>query len=350
MPRKVRATTNPYGVGHNWIQLRFNLFNWPKPGVVLGELIQGAVNEKTGLKEPARRAIHSDLKENRLLIHADPDYLARVSQSARNESERKAWVEGSWDITAGGMFDDIWAELRETIVLKEFDIPPQWPIFRALDWGSSKPFSVGYYAVSDGTDLVLRDGHVRATVRGDYFRVGEVYGWTGQPNEGLRLPVAEISKRIIEYELKRGWRDTATGKSRVKRGPADTGIFDNDNNVCIADDFEKPVQINGVNYPGIYWERADKGPGSREQGWEQLRKRLQATKRPPNGYREIPGLFIVEEDNSRINHWTRTVPGLPRDEKKIDDVDTDAEDHVGDECRYALRFEGRWFVKPFRRI
>ena len=32
MPRKVRATTNPYGVGHNWIQLRFNLFNWPQPG------------------------------------------------------------------------------------------------------------------------------------------------------------------------------------------------------------------------------------------------------------------------------------------------------------------------------
>ena len=344
MPRKVRSTTNPYGVGHNWIQLRFNLFNWPQPGVILGPRIVGGINEKTGLKEPSRRAIHNDLSENKLLMRTDPDYLARVSKSARNESERKAWVMGSWDITAGGMFDDIWAELKDTIVMPEFDIPDWWPIFRAYDHGSSAPFSVGYYAVSDGTDLVLRNGKVRATVRGDMFRVGEIYGWTGQANEGLRLPVAEIAKRIIEYEIKRGWRSSATGKSKIKRGPADTGIFDDVNGNCDARDFEKQVLIGVQKYPGIIWEKADKGPNSREQGWEQIRKRLSATKRPPGGYREIPGLFIMTEDNTRINHWIRTVPGLPRDEKKIDDVSHDlkVEDHVGDECRYALRFERNW--------
>jgi hypothetical protein len=32
---------------------------------------------------------------------------------------------------------------------------------------------------------------------------------------------------------------------------------------------------------------------------------------------------------------------LPRDELKIDDVDSDAEDHNGDETRYMLRFEPR---------
>jgi hypothetical protein len=341
MPRKVRATTNPYGVGHNWIQLRFNLFNWPQPGVILGPRIIGTINEKTGLKDPPRRAVHNDLSENKLLMQMDPDYLARVSQSARNESERKAWVLGSWDITAGGMFDDIWAELKDTIIIPEFDIPPQWPIFRAYDHGSSKPFSVGYYAVSDGCDLTLRGGKVRSTVRGDLFRVGEIYGWTGQPNEGLRLPVAEIARRIVEYEIKREWRDPVTGKSKIKRGPADTGIFDDVNGVCIAVDFEHPVLIDNKNLPGIIWEKADKGPGSREQGWEQIRKRMQAAKRPPNGYREIPGLFIMQE-TGKINQWIRTVPGLPRDEKKIDDVDTEAEDHVGDECRYALRFERNW--------
>jgi len=351
IPRKVRATTNPYGVGHNWIQTRFKLQQWPRKDkdgkvVILGERIVGDRDPKTNLLYPPRRAIHNDLAENKILMHTDPDYLARVSQSARNESERRAWVEGSWDITAGGMFDDIWSELMDIIVMDEFDIPVHWPIFRAYDHGSSKPWSVGYYAASDGTDLPLRNGKVRSTVRGDLFRVGEIYGWTGQDNEGLRLPVAEIAKRIVEYEIKRGWRDATTGKSKIKRGPADTGIFDDVNGVCIANDFEKPVMVQGRNLPGIVWEKADKGPGSREQGWEQIRKRLTATKRPPNGYREIPGLFIMKEANARgvpvLNHWIRTVPGLPRDEKKIDDVDTEAEDHVGDETRYALRFERNW--------
>ena len=36
-----------------------------------------------------------------------------------------------------------------------------------------------------------------------------------------------------------------------------------------------------IKHRGVVWERADKGPGSREQGWEQIRKRLKATKRPP---------------------------------------------------------------------
>ena len=33
--------------------------------------------------------------------------------------------------------------------------------------------------------------------------------------------------------------------------------------------------------------------------------------------------------------WLRTVPMLPRDEDNWDDVDTDAEDHHGDQSRYA---------------
>jgi hypothetical protein len=62
-----------------------------------------------------------------------------------------------------------------------------------------------------------------------------------------------------------------------------------------------------------------------------------ATKRPPSGYREIPGLFISAE----CEHWLRCVPVLPRDEDDLDDVDDESEDHNGDETRYMLRFEPR---------
>jgi hypothetical protein len=344
MPRKIRATTNPYGVGHNWVKARWRLPingemgpNGTRPCV--GPIIAGEVDEE-GNKEPPRRAIHGYLDENQLLLHADPEYKGRIAAAARNASEKAAWLEGSWDIVAGGMFDDIWYEFRETIVMEPFDIPAGWKIYRAYDHGSSKPFSVGWYAVSDGTDFKLRDGRVRSTVRGDMFRFKEWYGWRGVANEGSRMLVADISKGIIEREIKWGLRAADASWTRVSRGPADSSIFDDNTNgsdVSIATDFEKPVTINGVKHRGIFWERADKGPGSREQGWEQIRKRLKATKRPPGGFREIPGLFITNE----CQQWLRCVPVLPRDETKIDDVDDEAEDHNGDETRYMLRFEIR---------
>jgi hypothetical protein len=336
MPRKIRATTNPYGVGHNWVKSRYRL---PvPPGHVLGPVIDDAVDEH-GNKEPPRRAIHGHLDENQLLLHADPDYKARIRAAARNASELAAWMDGSWDIVAGGMFDDIWYEYRDYVIVQPFEVPAGWRIYRAYDHGSSKPFSVGWYAMSDGTDLKLADGKVRATVRGDLFRINEWYGWRGQANEGSRMLVPDIARGIIEREIKWGLRDPNGQWCKVRRGPADTQIFDdvNDNNATIANDFAKPVMLGSVRHKGIFWERADKGPGSRKQGWEQIRKRMKATKRPEGGYRETPGLFIT----SNCQHWLRCVPVLPRDEKDIDDVDDESEDHNGDETRYMLRFEPR---------
>ena len=55
------------------------------------------------------------------------------------------------------------------------------------------------------------------------------------------------------------------------------------------------------------------------------------------GPRELPGLFVFE---GRCPQFLRTVLSLPRDEKDLDDVDSSAEDHVGDEMRYRVRSMG----------
>jgi hypothetical protein len=333
MPRKVRSTTNPYGVGHNWVKMRFQL---PvPPGHILGKVIDDAVDEK-GNKEPPRRAIHGYLDENKLLLHADPDYKQRIRAAARNSAELAAWMDGNWDIVAGGMFDDIWYEHRKSIVVDPFTVPGNWKIFRAYDHGSSKPFSVGWFAESDGSDVKLSNGKTRATVRGDLFMIHEWYGWRGQPNEGVRLTIDAIARGIIEREILWGLRDPNGKWRRVRPGPADSAIFDpgdDGDQTSIADDFAKSQTINGIKHKGIRWERADKGPGSRKQGWEQIRKRLAATSRPKNGFRETPGLFIV----SHCTQWLRTVPVMPRDDLDIDDVDDDSEDHAGDMTRYMVR-------------
>jgi hypothetical protein len=332
IPKRVRATTNPSGRGHNWVQARYNLYNWPEVVgkddrgdiyKIAGPLISNAVDEE-GIPEPPRRAYHGSLRENIILMNSQPQYVSQLKMSARNDSELKAWLYGSWDISSGGMFDDIWATHRGTIVVPEFDIPPTWSIRRAYDHGSTKPWSCGWYAYSDGSDVSWRNAEgkvvTRATLPGDMFRVGELYGWQkDQENVGRRQLIPDIKKEILEYEINRNWRDPNTGQSRVKRGPADTSIFaEEDGRPSVASDFESPCIINGHRWKGIIWEHADKKAGSREQGWEQCRKRLKATMRPKGGIREEKGLFIV---GPRCPQWLRTVPKLPRDEKKLDDVD-----------------------------
>lgn len=311
MPRKYRATTNPYGPGHNWVKRRWRL---PQSR---GRIIRDSYRE--GELEPPRVAIHGHIRENRILLHADPEYISRIRASARNPAELAAWIDGSWDVTSGGMFDDIWDSGRH--ILPSFPlhkIPKGWHIDRSFDWGSSKPFSVGWWAESNGEPLEY-DGVVYGRKRGDLIRIAEWYGWNGNRNEGVRMLAKDIAQGILDRE------DDLGIAGRVRPGPADTSIFDEENGVSIARDMLAKK---------VSWEKADKSPGSRKQGWEAIRKMLKGALPPPGGGpREEPGLFVLD----RCHQFIETVPSLPRDEKDPDDVNTNAEDHIADETRYRVR-------------
>ncbi|MBK8858833.1 MAG: terminase [Opitutaceae bacterium] len=307
MPRKYRSTANPYGVGHAWVK---QYFIDPAP--------RGVVIRDGGMP---RVRITGFYFENKTLMVSDPDYVIKL-QSIADENKRKAWLGADWNIVSGGMFDGTWRE--EVHVLKPFAIPPQWRIDRSFDWGSSAPFSVGWWAVSDGTEVVIGvddEGQPlkRAFPRGTLFRIAEWYGWSGKANEGCRMLASEIARGIKAKEVEMGLA------GRVQAGPADSAIFDTQNGVCIADDFARG---------GIRWERADKSPGSRRNGWERVREYLAAGLEHPM---EKPGLFVFDT----CRHFIRTVPSLPRDKKDPDDVDTAAEDHVGDEVRYRVLMPAR---------
>lgn len=316
MPRKYRATTNPYGPGHNWVKRRFRL------PYSRGKVIRDS-RAADGKLEPPRVAIHGSIYENKILLHAEPDYIDKIRAAARNPSELSAWLDGSWDILAGGMFDDIWnSEVHIVPCVPLHSLPRRWRIDRAFDWGSSKPFSVGWYAESNGEPLEI-NGRRYGTVRGDVFRIAEWYGWNGTRNEGVKMLAPDIAQGILDREDDWG----LTG--RVLPGPADASIFDEENGVCIAKDFESK---------GVRWMAADKGPGSRKQGWEIMRKHMkQALPLPGGGPREAPGFFVFDN----CHQFMETVPTLPRDDKDLDDVDTDSEDHIGDEVRYRLRKKTR---------
>lgn len=330
IPLVVFSTTNPYGVGHNWVKQRF--IDPAPPGKVV-KIEREVFNPRTQKREKIVKTqvrLFGSYKENRFL---SPEYVLEL-ESITDPNKRAAWLWGDWDITSGGMFDDVWSS--EYNIVPDFHIPAGWRIFRSFDWGSSKPFSVGWWAESDGSDVPMHNGQWRSTVKGDLFRIGEWYGWTGVPNQGLKMLATQISKGIVERELKMGYY------GRVEPGPADNSINDVENGMCIAHDMAKKVVINGKEYKGVRWANSIKSPGSRKNGWEKMRVAMYNAQPEEKGMpRENPGLFVFR---SCQDGFIRTVPGLPRDMKDQDDVDTDAEDHCADESRYVILSVGDRFV------
>lgn len=322
IPLVVLSTTNPYGVGHTWVKQEF--IDAAKPGEVV-RITKEVFNPRTQQKELITKTkvrIFGSYKENKYL---SPEYILELN-SIKDENKKKAWLWGDWDITAGGMFDDVWSSQYNLV--DDFRIPPNWLMFRSFDWGSSKPFSVGWWAESDGSDVQLSTGEWKSTIRGDLFRVAEWYGWAGVPNVGSKLLAVQIARGIVERELKMGYY------GQIKPGPADSSIFDTENGNCIATDMAKKVRVGNSQYRGVVWVKADKSPGSRKNGWEKMRNAIFNAQPPEGGGpREDPGLFVFR---SCRDGFIRTVPTLPRDPKDMDDVDTEAEDHVGDESRYVI--------------
>lgn len=329
IPLEVFATCNPYGAGHNWVKKRF--INASPMGKVKRTAIN-VFNPQTQKREDVvKTQVHlfGSYRENKYL---PPEYIADL-ESITDPNKRKAWLGGDWDVVAGGMFDEVWDSHQH--VLSPFAIPTNWRIDRSFDYGSSKPFSVGWWAQSDGSDVRMPDGTWRSTVRGDLFRIAEWYGWTGKSNQGLRMLATDIAKGIVEREIAMGLY------GRVQPGPADNSIWDEMNGSSIAGSMAKPVKIKNKLYKGVTWARSNKSPGSRKHGWEKVREYLAQAKRQyvvmDDGTkiatpREKPGLFIFNICQCFID----TVPILPRDEIDPDDADTDAEDHIADEVRYKV--------------
>jgi hypothetical protein len=303
IPVRWVATANPGGVGHNWIKARFIS---PAPPM-------------TPFFDPVTKVwrvfIPAKLEDNQILMQNDPGYVDRL-RGVGADWLVEAWLSGNWDIVAGGMLDDVWRSDRH--VIKPFDIPKGWRIDRAFDWGSTRPFSVGWWAESDGTTAPNGALYPKGTL----FRIAEWYGWNGKkPNEGLKMLAVDVARKVREMEI------TMKLQGRVEPGPADPSIFATENGNNIANDMALP--------PGsIRWEPADAGPGSRKTGWERIRKMLKACLTTPM---EGPGLFVFET----CRQFIRTVPTLPRDPKDPDDVDSDAEDHIGDETRYRVMHRRR---------
>lgn len=323
IPEVVFSTTNSKGIGRLEVKRRFIDVGSN------GELIKSTrkiYNPGTQQEEDftsTQVAIFGSFKENKYLSHK---YIAQLTAACKDENTRKSWLEGDWNIVVGGAFNDLWAD--RVHVLPRFRIPSSWYINRTFDWGSTHPFSVGWWAEANGEEAAIKYNgkyYKFCPPKGTLIRFAEWYGTEAiGTNKGLKMSAGMIAEGIKEKEAK-----LVKDKWIVRlpfAGPADNQI----RNVIEEDveTIEKKMSDHGIR-----WLPSDKSPGSRVNGFLLFRERLETSidfhnKKETNE----AGIYFMNNCLASI----AIIPNLERDEKHLDDVDTRLEDHPYDETRYRV--------------
>jgi hypothetical protein len=323
VPVGIRLTGNPGGPGQQWVKARY-IDPAPegyKVGVrVFDNPITGGTVERDWVFIPSK------LRDNKFLLQ-DPGYVAQL-QMVGSEDLVKAWLEGDWTVVQGAFFSE-WRLAKH--VIKPFAVPTDWLRFRSMDWGSASPGSVGWWAVvGDDTPLGAdspnddansvkdqgRDlrGRTRVLPRGCLVRYREWYIASG-PNTGLKLTAEEVAAGIKQRE----------GREKISYGVLDPSTFKEDGGPSIA---ERMARSHKVLFRPADNKRVSRGThvGSGQlSGWDQMRARLRG---------DADGRPMLVVFDTCLD-FIRTVPALQHDTDRPEDLDTEAEDHVADEARYA---------------
>lgn len=295
VPCKFKATANPGGAGHSWVKMEF---------------IDPAPPNTPFSKDKGKTYyvyIPARLTDNPHLMENDPDYIEMI-KAAGDEELVRAWLDGDWDVVVGQYFKEF---NRNKHVIPTVPLPDSWTVrYRAMDWGSSRPFAVVWCAMADGQQL---PGITTYIPRGSLVFYRELYGWNGTPNQGCRKVASEVAHDIRAVET-----DHLIVAENPSLNKIDPSTFATNGGPSIAEEMARA---------GVWFTRADNrrvvGQGA-IGGWDQLRKRLR-------GEDDVPRIFFMD----CMIHTIRTLPTLPRDSVVLDDIDTNAEDHAADAIRYA---------------
>lgn len=207
------------------------------------------------------------------------------------EEKRRAYKEGDWDIFAGQFFSE-WRDVLHTCKALE----PSTKLFKigGLDWGRTKPFAflgaflqvVDYEGVKFHRIVVYK----------------EVYGTDKRPDEWG----SEIALKVNLKEY-----DSIQADNQIFVPNLDKSISIRDQFVDYNEDFMilKPASKDRIG------------------GWENIHNWL---KLAPD---DLPYLLVTESCPNLI----RTLPELVHDDHRVEDVDTEGEDHAPDALSYMLK-------------
>ena len=292
MKRYIRSATNPGNIGHSWVKSRFldgagcdllredtylriSKINPDKTLEFTPQKIKIWKDKKTRL---IRTFIPAKVFDNPPLIIADPLYVQRLESLP--EAERRALLEGDWNVFSGQFFRE-WSP--EKHVVEPFKIPDTWKKFRSIDYGRTAPFCCKWYALDhDGNVWVYRE----------YYQAGKDADKNAE--EVVRLSQGE----------------------RYQYTVADASIFSKTGHGETIAEILRRKKINPIT-----------SSRDRMAGWAVMHQYLywDAQKEPKLRY------FNTCKDS------IRTIPQLIHDDKRPEDLNTFGEDHAADTDRYFLQ-------------
>lgn len=283
----MRSTSNPGGPGHQWVK---KMFVDPAPW---GESFWATdINTGKTLTWPKGHSREGEPLFKRRFIPAklfDNPYLASDGMYEANllslpEHQRRQLLEGDWDINEGAAFPEF---NRSIHVIEPFEIPANWPKFRACDYGYGSHTGVVWFAVAPDEQLIV-------------YR--ELYV--------SKVLAADLAEMILEAEegekIRYGVLDSSLWHRRGDTGPS------------LAE-----VMI----LKGCRWRPSDRSAGSRVAGKNELHRRLQVDE-----FTQQPRIVFFNTCTNTINQ----LPSIPLDKNNPEDVDTKAEDHLYDALRYGI--------------
>ena len=272
---RMYSTTNPGGIGHAWYRNRFIL----------------PFREQ---REAETRFIPARVGDN---AFNNPEY-AKVLANLTGW-QRRAWLEGDWDIAAGQFFTTF---RREVHLVDEFDDTRAREWFAALDYGFTH-YTVVLLGCTDG------DGNV--------FVVDE-------HAERLWLPqrhAAAIQRMVARRKIVRGQDARPLTLADLKRFVAGADVFSrqSDGTTVAAQYARQGLRLRPANMERVH-------------GWAEILERLGDV---DGGIR--PKLFI----HRRCARLAETLPALQHDPNRPEDVlkvDADEDGVGGDDAADALRY------------
>lgn len=305
LPR-IAFTSNPGGPGHNFLKMTF--IDPAPPGTVFNDKTTAV--ERLGFEGHRTIYIPAKMSDNKYI---DPEYEGQFT--AMEPELARALRDGDWDAIVGKAIHNL---SRERHQLRQFTPPLFWTRFMVIDWGTAKPFSVGWYAVSDGAVLAAKDGWPERWIpSGALVRYREYYGWDGKPDRGCRHDSQRVARKILELEDGEviDYRIGDSGMWAQHDGPSVQ------ENMFLATDGRIALR---------------KSQKDRKQNYAEIIARLAGNPRfMENGdVEDDPMLFVT----ANCVHFWRTVPTLILDSTDPEKgPDTSQEDHVYDDVSYACR-------------
>jgi len=268
---RIYSTTNPGGVGHAWYRKKF-------------------VAPMAEHRESDTRFIPARVTDNSF---NNPEYR-RVLEGLTGWQKR-AWLDGDWDIAAGQYFTTF---RREVHVVEDFDET------RAREWFAAFDYGFAHYTVAL---LGCRDGD------GNLFVLDE-------HAERLWLPqrhAAGIKAMLARHQV--GDRKVELGD--LRRFVAGADVFSRQGDgLTVAQQYSR----HGITLTAASMDRLN--------GWAAVQQGLGDAE---NGIR--PTLFI----HSRCRRLIETLPALQHDPSRPEDVlkvDADEDGVGGDDAADALRY------------